>query len=74
VAVILDGASPEEVERLKRELHEDVVVIPDPSGAIAARFGIHAWPTSVTVEQGVVTSVDVGAEIGGQPPDSEAAS
>jgi hypothetical protein len=74
VALIVDGASPEDLDRLKERLPEEFVAIPDPRGAIASQFGVRAWPTSVTVNEGIVTAVDVGAEPDGRRSDSESAS
>jgi hypothetical protein len=74
VALIVDGASPEDLDRLKERLPEEFVAIPDPRGAIASQFGIRAWPTSVTVTEGIVTAVDVGAEPVSRTSDSESAS
>lgn len=70
VAVVVDGSAAQ-AERLKEGLPEDFVVIPDPDGTVSSRFSIRAWPTSVTVEQGIVTAVDVGAPTGATAPDSD---
>lgn len=41
----------------------DWVTIPDPDGAVAARFGIRAWPTTIVVdESGTVAAVEVGID------------
>jgi hypothetical protein len=61
IAVIVDGATDREFERLKDRLPEGAAAIADPDGAIASRFGIRTWPTSVTVRDGAVTAVDVGS-------------
>jgi hypothetical protein len=74
VVVVVDGARPEDLERLKGSLPEEFVAIPDPQGSIASQLGVRTWPTRVTIKEGVVTAVDIGAEPGSPSPDSEAAS
>ena len=74
VVVVVDGARPEDLERLKGSLPEEFVAIPDPQGTIASRLGVRTWPTKVTIKEGVVTAVDIGADPGSTSPDSEAAS
>jgi hypothetical protein len=75
VAVIVDGATPQDVAELQRSLHERFTVLADPDGVIAGRVGVRAWPTTVSVnEAGVVTGVDVGADPAGRGPKSEQAS
>ena len=71
VVLIVDGVTPEELERLRDRFPDEFVAIPDPQGTIANRFGIQSWPTSVKVIDGVVTSVDVGAERSRDGSDSE---
>jgi hypothetical protein len=74
VVVVVDGARPEDLERLKDTLPEEFVAIPDPQGHIASQLGVRTWPTKVTIKEGVVTAVDVGAEFGSPSRDTEAAS
>jgi hypothetical protein len=61
VAVVVDGATTPETDSIAAQLGERHITIPDPAGAIADRFGIEYWPTTVTIDQGTVTRVDVGA-------------
>ena len=74
VALIVDGLTPEEVQRLRGSFPEQFVAIPDPKGVIASHFGVRTWPTAVTVTEGIVTAVDVGAEPASRASDSESAS
>jgi hypothetical protein len=61
VVVVIDGANAREVEALKNELGVDFAAIPDTSGAIANRFGVRTWPTTVTIDgTGTVSDVEVG--------------
>jgi hypothetical protein len=65
VSVVVDGASATDIERLKSQLHEDFVAIPDPEGAIARQAGVRVWPTTIVVnETGLVTRLDIGADPG----------
>jgi hypothetical protein len=72
VAVVIEGTE-EDVGRMTRD-YPDFTVIADPQGAVATGLGIRAWPTSIGVAQGIVTSVDVGGEPGRRAPGAEAAS
>jgi hypothetical protein len=55
VAVVIDG------EESEAELEREFATIRDPVGAIASRFGVRHWPTTVRLnELGIVTAVDVG--------------
>jgi hypothetical protein len=74
VALVVDRATPEDLRRLEERVPEEFAVIPDARGAIAAQFGVRAWPTSITVSDGVVMTVDVGAEPASLSSDSESAS
>ena len=71
VALIVDGVTPEELERLRGTFPEQFLAIADPGGVIAARFGVRTWPTAVSVSEGIVTAVDVGAEQYRDPSDLE---
>jgi len=60
---VVDGATADEAERLVSGLGDDVVAVPDPAGAIAGRFGVRYWPTTLSVnELGVVTAHQVGLD------------
>lgn len=62
IVAVVDGAGDDDARALGETLGESVVAIPDPSGAIADRFGVRYWPTTVTVnEAGMVTDHEVGA-------------
>lgn len=74
VALVVDGASADELERLRGTLPEQFIAIPDPRGNISSRLGIRTWPTSVSINDGAVTTVEIGAPPGGGAPDTEAAS
>ena len=75
VVVVVDGAGADDLDKLKSELHDEFVAIPDMDGAVSKRFGVRAWPTRVTVnEQGIVTGVDVGAEPTDRSSSTEVAS
>jgi hypothetical protein len=74
VALIVDGADPEALDRLKGRIPDGFMAIPDPGGAIASHFGIRIWPTAVRVIDGFITAVDVGVEPSRPMPPTESAS
>jgi hypothetical protein len=65
VVAVIDGADEHQVEALKNQLGFDFAAIADTSGAIADRFGVRIWPTTVEVDgRGVVSGVDAGSSRG----------
>lgn len=61
LVAVVDGAQTDEAEALGGSLGLDLTTIPDPSGAIASRFGVKVWPTTVTLNRvGMVSDVEVG--------------
>lgn len=50
VAVIVDGASAEEVHALQTELRLGVPLFPDPDGALTRRAGLRFTPAVVTID------------------------
>ena len=74
-ALVVEGASADEVAQLRRSLPQGIVAIPDPDGTISRGFGVRAWPTTMTVnELGLVTGFDVGLDTAARPPRSGEAS
>lgn len=61
VTVATQSGGPEEVSRYAREEGFDAEVLLDPSGAIAAQWGVRSLPTSFFVSpDGEIESVEVG--------------
>lgn len=61
--IIVDGATTDEVEQMRKSLPEGVMAIADPDGVISKRFGIRVWPSSVVInETGSVTGFDSGMD------------
>jgi hypothetical protein len=46
--IVIDGGTAEDVERL-RESERDAMVIADPDGNIARRFGVRSWPSNLRI-------------------------
>jgi hypothetical protein len=61
VAIVLDGADPRSARAFKDQLGVDVAILPDETGAIARRFGVQIWPTTLRVNRdGIVSDVQLG--------------
>lgn len=61
--LVLEGATADEVDKLRQSLPEGVTVIPDPDGSISRRFGVRVWPSSVVIdESGMVSGFEPGFE------------
>ena len=57
--VVVDGSA--EAAKSLAKAHPDIVVLPDPEGIIARRFGIRVWPTSMILDSdGSVAAVTQG--------------
>ncbi|MDT5104328.1 MAG: hypothetical protein QOI25_1841 [Mycobacterium sp.] len=50
IAVVVDGASADEVHALQAELGLDVPMFPDPDGAVTRRAGMRFTPAVVTID------------------------
>ena len=73
--IVVDGATAEEVEQMRRSLPEGVMAIADPDGAVSKRFGIRVWPSSLVInETGSVTKFESGMDAGASRPVSGEAS
>jgi hypothetical protein len=66
VVLVVDGVDERGVESMKNELGVDFGAMADPTGAIADRISVRAWPTLVRVDpSGFVTAIQVGANYDG---------
>jgi hypothetical protein len=64
VAVVVDGAEPEKARTLVEGMGPNFIAVGDPLGAVAARFLIRHWPTTVTIdERATVVGVEIGAPV-----------
>lgn len=50
VVLVVDGATPREVEALRAEFALDLVMLPDPHGAYTRRAGVRFSPTTLHVD------------------------
>ena len=73
-AVVFDGATPEEVSRLRDSLPAGVMPIADPDGTIARRFGVRVWPSSLSIDgRGFVSAFESESDrVVESPEESEA--
>lgn len=63
VLVVAEGAA-NDVARIQEQIGADWDVVADREGAMANRFGVRVWPTTLTLDQGgVVAAVEVGARL-----------
>ena len=70
-AVVVDGATSQEVEEMRSSLPDDVMAIPDPDGSISRRFGVRVWPSTVSInESGLITSFESGADSSSDRPEA----
>ncbi len=61
VAVILTDGDATEAAGLADTPEPRVVVAPDPHRSITGAFGVHVWPTTITIDEaGIVASVTTG--------------
>ncbi len=73
VTIVFDGASHDDVNQLAESLPADAIAIADPDGAIAGRFGIRTWPSTVEINgSGTVTSFEAGLPTDRTPEQGEA--
>jgi hypothetical protein len=69
-AVVVDGVEDERLFDVRELLGDAVVVIGDPAGVVASRFGVRLWPTTVTLDERGRT---IGFDMGWAPPGGEPA-
>jgi len=68
-AVVVDGATSQQVEAMRGTLPDDVMAIPDPDGVISRRFGVRVWPSTVSInESGLITAFESGADSSSDRP------
>lgn len=61
LSVALDDASPAEIQEWMSDKGVRYAVIPDPSGQVAAAFGVQGVPTSIVIDAGgAIRFVEVG--------------
>jgi hypothetical protein len=60
--IVLDGGTAEDARRMRDNV-AGAMVVADPDGTIARRFGISAWPSSLRInESGAVSELEVTDE------------
>jgi hypothetical protein len=63
LVVVVEGATADEAEALRTQLHLDFLVLGDANGALARRAGARFSPTTLTLdERGIVTKFEVGLD------------
>ncbi len=73
VVVVVDGVGREAEDASRSGDDDGFATIADPLGAIAHRFDIRHWPTTVRLNgRGIVTGVQVGVERNGPSPEESA--
>jgi peroxiredoxin len=64
--------SPETVRRVQDEFDQPFVLLPDPDGRVAARYGVGQHPITVVVDrQGRLVGRVIGERDWGSPPARE---
>jgi hypothetical protein len=59
--LVIDGADQVAAESLRREVGGQLVVVPDPTGAISDQLGIGMWPTTIMLNRaGIVSAIQFG--------------
>lgn len=65
VAVVMTGACERELSKCQSELSRELLLLPDPDGAVARSLGVSSWPMTIWLNsRDVVVKADFGLDEG----------